>query len=278
MKYFTFVILTFYSLSMSAQDFYVNLQTGYGFATEAGQANYTNITYDNNLETKEIIAGGFGEGIYIKSSIGYQHNNLISLELGVNYLFGRTITVEEENIDFLPSSGLLEERTYSRNIQGFIFSPQLVVTLPNESNLKPYIKTGAAIGVLRGNFQQDLYSNNGFEDYTTDVEYLLNGGTPFGFTATLGTQYLISENLSFLADFSLLNMSYRPYRNTITQYIENDVDAIDNLSTRQREVVYNNKIETDSNVPPNNDEPRRALPISLPMSNVTFNVGLQLRL
>ena len=97
MKQILLIFLLLSSITLSAQQFYVDVQLGNGFATNAGQANLTDISIIDTVSTYEIIAGGFGEGLYFSSNIGYTWTSYLSFELGLSYLSGRTIT-QEQNI------------------------------------------------------------------------------------------------------------------------------------------------------------------------------------
>ncbi|MFK7949043.1 MAG: outer membrane beta-barrel protein [Saprospiraceae bacterium] len=274
MKSLLCIVSLFATFSLSAQKLYFNLQTGFGFATEAGQGNYHNVKIGDNTETKELISGGLGEGVYLRASVLYKKNDWISMELGVNYLLGREIVTTEESRGFFPSPLLLITTINSRRTKAFIVTPQLVFSLPNESKLTPYVKTGFAIGnFMKTSVDEDFITETNFNQYEINTTYILNGGNPFGFTAALGTQYFINEKVSFIIDFNLLSMSYRPHKSTMTKHKIDGVNNLDGLSLRQREIIYNNKLENTGNI--NENEPFKALPISIPMSNVSFNAGLQ---
>ena len=99
MKYIFSILFIISSFILNAQDFYINLQTGNGFPTEAGQTNYYNIDIVDNVETREIITGGFGEGLYFRGNFGYNYSSAVSFEFGFNYLLGKTIINEEAEFD-----------------------------------------------------------------------------------------------------------------------------------------------------------------------------------
>lgn len=204
MKYYLCITLMLFAFTLSAQSIYINFQTGYGFATEAGQANFYNSTIKDGVQTKELTSGGFGEGLYLRASIIYQRNNWFGIELGINRLLGRKLVYKHESFVFrpFPNPSQIITSNYSRRIKAFIITPQLVFTLPNESKLTPYIKTGFAIGSF-----MKMYSDS-------RSTYILNGGNPFGFTAALGTRYFVNEIVSLIVDFNLLALSYKSYNTT----------------------------------------------------------------
>lgn len=278
MKYILSLILLISSFILNAQDFYINVQTGYGLATPDGQTNYYNVNDIAFNSNQEVVKGGFGEGLYFRLHTGYNYNDLISFECGFNYLRGQSVDYQHRHASAFDTD-FVYAQSFSQRINAFIFSPQLVLKIPTESKFKPYAKTGIAVGLfMKGQFDEDY---NSYYQNTSQFEILiereLEGGTPLGFTATLGTQYQIYKNLIVVVDCSLLNMTYRPYKNTITKYIRDGSNDLNDLSLWERETLYVGKIEDDQ-TPIDMNASRKSLPISLPMSNVSFNVGLQVNL
>ncbi|MFK7949045.1 MAG: hypothetical protein AB8G11_15745 [Saprospiraceae bacterium] len=231
MRYFLSFIFILNSFIIVAQDFYINVQTGYGFSTADGQTNYQNIDDIFFNVTKEVVKGGFGEGLYFHLNTGYNYSEIISFECGFNYL-------QSQSIEFTHSysSGFDTNFVYTQNssqsINAFIFSPQLVFKLPSKFKFKPYIKTGIAVGLfMKGQFKENYTTYwRGTSEFDMFTEKELKGGTPLGFTTALGTQYSIYKNLILIVDCSLLNMTYRPYKSTVIAFVREDVDELDNLS------------------------------------------------
>lgn len=271
MKPFLITVFCFVSLSLSAQNFYFNLQRGDGFATEAGQVNYITSTDEGRAE--ELVTDGFGEGTYFRTSLGYNFNDFISLDFGINYLRGKTITYEY--IYTFISIGDTYRETTSESINTFLFTPQLRFNIPTRFRIQPYIQIGGAVGILpKKSFKQILLiiDDNSFTNVRLDTERELSGGNPLGFTAALGAKYSISKKFSLIVDLELLNMSYQPRHSITTKYIRDGVSELEDMTVREREVIYKKEIESRAS---DNNEPRIALPINFPMSNVSLNIGFQ---
>lgn len=278
MKYSLFAVLLLSACYVHAQEYYFGVQLGSGFATNAGQANLTDIDLTDTLETYEIKAGGFGEGLYINGHVGYQQTDFLAFELGVNYLHGKTITNEENTFTTAVLGGYLSESVISQNIRTLMLSPKIVFMVPNESGLTAYAKIGMTVGAfVRGNYIQNTTSTGGIAGQINHkIERVLKGGVPIGFTSSLGANYQIDEHISLLAALNLLNMAYRPYTNTVNSYIINEEELVETLTVRQRNITYSNKIEVNNII--DNQQPQQQLAVSLPLSNISFQVGLQVRL
>ena len=273
MKYLTSIIFIFYSFTLSAQDFYINLQTGYGFATEAGQINYYLFDYSFEGITGEIVKDGLGEGVYLRGTFGYNYNDFISFDFGFNYLQGRTLIYSHKNDWFLFNGN--DEYHSFQNINALIFSPQLLVRIPTKFKIKPYAKVGIAVSPFIESNLQEYTLDILTEQKSLRTERTMEGGTPLGFTTALGLNYDISDKIALLIDCNLLNMSYRPYKETITKFMVGNENLVNSLSLFERETIYVRTIEDytiDENLP------KKKLPISLPMSNISLNLGLQFNL
>lgn len=275
MKQSLFIFLLFIAHFLNAQDYYIGIQFGSGFATNVGQANFTDIDILDTIETYEIKAGGFGEGLYINTHFGYQQTNFLAYELGVNYLHGKTITNEEKSFTTAVLGGYLNETIISQNIRTLMLSPKIIFMIPSESELTAYAKIGMTFGAfIQGNYIENTTSTGGIAgQVNTNTKRILKGGVPLGFTSSLGASYQVDENLALLAELNLLNMAYRPYTNTITAFSINEEDRLETLTTRQREISYSNKVELSNTI--DEQQPQQDLAISLPMSNISFKVGLQ---
>ncbi|MFK7949042.1 MAG: outer membrane beta-barrel protein [Saprospiraceae bacterium] len=275
MKSFLGILCLCFSFSLSAQDFYIDVKMGFGQAISAGQAGYY---YRGSFfnDQDEFITDGFGEGLYLKSNFGYNYNSFLAFEFGFNFLKGQTVEFTHRSAFFatsgIPGGGFYN---HSQSINAFLFSPQLVFNVPNQSKIQPYAKVGIAISpFIKSTVDAEL---NELDSNDVYIKTIMKGGTPLGFTASLGARYSISKRLAIVADFDLLNMTYRPYKSVITEYIVDGDNRYENLSISQRETLYISKRE--SNGTPNDiNKPRELFPIMLPMSNINFNLGLQFNL
>lgn len=277
MKYFLSFIFILNSFIVIGQDFYINVQNGYGFATPNGQMNYYNVDDNFHNSTQEVVKGGLGEGFYSRLNTGYNYSKLVSFECSFNYLRGRFIEFTHKYSSVFDPD-FVSTKNASQSINAFIFSPQLVFKLPSKYKFQPYLKTGIAVGLFMKSQIIENFNNyyQGTSTFELLIERELEGGTSLGFTTTFGTQYPIYKNLILVMDCNLLNMAYRPYKNTITTYIRDNIDEYNSLSLWEREINYTAKVE--ENLPIDSNAAKKMLPISLPMSNLSFNIGLQVSL
>lgn len=277
---FLSVFFTTITVALSAQNLYFGVQTGYGFATNAGQANLFNIEDRSGNSTYEATKGGYGDGVNVAAKVGFHLNKNISFELGANYLSGRTLTHEYGYSYSNGGTQVTESNIYSYNSRMLQLSPQLVFNAQNESKLTPYAKVGIAFGLLTNIKNKTEVTNTGGFAGTIKTEYeqTTEGNIPIGLNAALGANYALNEKMSLYTELCLLNMSYAPKMTTMTSYVVNDDDVFDNLSTSQKETIYLDMVEIDYNTQQDLEKPQEGLKVFIPFSNVSFNIGLRIDL
>ncbi|MFT5834940.1 MAG: hypothetical protein ACI97N_002584, partial [Cognaticolwellia sp.] len=97
-----------------------------------------------------------------------------------------------------------------------------------------------------------------------------------GLNATLGANYLLNEKFALYSELQLLNMAYSPQKTSLTSFVVNGNDQFEDLNTYQKETIYLDKVEYQDAI--DTEKPLERLRLSLPMSNVRFNVGLRIDL
>lgn len=265
---------SFWAINLSAQKMYFGVQTGYGFATSAGQANLMNRETGPENGTYEIMEGGYGEGINTGIYIGRFFTRNLGIELGANYLFGKHLTTESNYQGF---NWYSYETIISGKVTMLQLSPQLVFrTTP--SKITPYAKVGLIFGLattLTQDISEYVVADPG--PYKIESTQKSTGNIPVGFSSTLGATYEIGAIMDLFVEFRLLTMAYSPNKTSVTAYVLNGNNNLDNLTTSQKETIYLDKVEYDDVAGPD-DKPTESLRVTLPLSSMSFNFGLKILL
>jgi hypothetical protein len=270
---------TISSINLSAQNFYFGMQTGYGFATSAGESNLYNSAVSPENEIYEILEGGYGEGLNIAIKVGRKINENVDFELGIGYLFGRELTTTASFVSNLGTTAqFTDDQIFTRYVNGLLLSPQLVFNAPTDSKLIPYAKIGATFGCFMN--VSDEIENTAIGGIagvvTTKMTQKSKGNIATGLNATLGANYLLNEKFALYSELQLLNMAYSPQKTSLTSFVVNGNDQFEDLNTYQKETIYLDKVEYQDAI--DTEKPLERLRLSLPMSNVRFNVGLRIDL
>jgi len=206
------ILLVGMSLSANAQLF-VRGSAGYGVGTPADAIGVRNV-YANgfaapdSLLSQEVIYGSFGGGTNARLEVGYMFNENFGLMLGLAYLWGKEITINE-NLNANNSDHFYRQTSYTRQVR---LLPQLMVSAGKTKadgtlkTISPYSTFGILMPVSGGSFG---FSDANETNLVTPliktlrpdagdfhVEALIAGTPTFGFQASFGVDVNITNNLS----------------------------------------------------------------------------------
>ena len=158
--------------------------------------------------------------------------------------------------------------------------PSLVVN-PHFEKFNPYLKMGVVFGFGRMYMDNEYSSSSnspaGPSPFSSSSKEEFYGGMAFGINSSLGVSYSLSEKISVYLEANYIGMSYAPTHSKVVEFIQNEVDNLDQLPTYSKEAEYVNTFSND-NSPTNYDEPRKSLRISFPYSSMSFNFGVIINL
>jgi opacity protein-like surface antigen len=280
------------SNQLAAQDekvggFYVDVNLGYGFSAGSETFGSTvSSTYSNARDntTENTVTGSLGNGMRFGGNVGYQFNANIGVELGINYLLGRTFYVDQS---YTYTSSLNGEEffwSYGKDWSASMlqFNPSIVLSTGNK-RIRPYVKFGIIIGAAAKitTFEYEYepsYSLN--PTYVIDehfAEYELSGGIALGWSAALGAKYAFNDKISLFGELNLINLSYAPTKGVMTLDMQNGVNNLPGATTREKEVEFLNEITTFINEStPDENQPSQELKEYYSFSSVGIQVGLHI--
>jgi hypothetical protein len=258
------LITCLFSGNLFAQGLYVKVQTGY--ALGISQYNISNYTETAALYSYDRVGLSFGKGINLGGTVGYLFSKNLGIELGLSYLMGGKTTGTNTYLDHINAD------TYSATMVRL--NPSVVVSAGFDK-VNPYAKLGVIVGA--GSFTHnynETYTNG--NAYITDYKW--NGGLAVGFTSALGANFKLNNNLSLFGEFNLISLSYAPKKMVITMASDNGKDALEGMSTRDKETDFVNSYSKDKNSPVDNTKPNQGIRVSYPFGSFGFNVGVRINL
>ena len=262
---------------VNAQGLFVKLNTGYSLSTN-NSGNYYNTTYTEDGFTRELVNRSLSTGLNFGGSVGYMFNANLGFELGLSWLKSTT------------STALYEDTVFGDTGQEELFSSMLriapsFVLIADMIKLNPYARFGIVLGSGKitegGGYsyeggKKSLKASNAEFDNMYEFEY--SGGLAFGFSGSIGVLYGFSEKLSFFGEVNFSNMSYSPEKGKLTKAIEDGLDILDELSIRDKEVVFVDKLTYNWEQIQPEDEPSKQLKRSFPLGNYGVNFGIRIGL
>ncbi len=265
-----FTLSALQSTAQMKKGAYVGVNVGYNAG--AGNANVDfldvmNSTNTSTIDESENIKFSFGKGINAGVSFGYMFNENIGAELGVQYLIGGKTKYTQTNTGGFGSSTSNADVS-AKMIQ---INPSIVLATTIK-NTTPYAKLGMVIG--SGKITSNVNSTS-TPSFTSSQTSELKGGMALGFTAAMGLNFSVTNNLSISGEINMVNMQYSPKKGTVTKYTENGVDKLPSWTVRDKEFEFNKKYSRNPSTPTPTTSPSQTNAFSTPFGSIGINVGLK---
>ncbi|MDA3819586.1 MAG: outer membrane beta-barrel protein [Candidatus Delongbacteria bacterium] len=256
----TLLFTSIFITSALSQGFYAKLGGGYamGMNKQSMLFNYNTINTDDGTTMSQFWYS-LGKGITPELEAGYMFNEHFGFGINATYLFGINNTRFNKSVD---GENDIYEYFYSRMV---LISPYVILQ-PLNTDFSPYCKLGGTIGLGK------YYRKSELNDSKTIQVY--SGSIPVGATIAVGFDYSLSESISFYAEINSLIMSWAPEKAELTQFINEGVDELSELTVSQRETVFVESTESYTYKP---EEPAVGLKTYYNFNNIGLRVGFKIK-
>jgi opacity protein-like surface antigen len=259
--------------------------------------------------SETALTGSFGQGFRAGLVGGYHFNNILGLELGVNYFNSAEQDMMKQNV-INNGVNVLSLHTIGK-VRALDLAPALVFRFPSTGNFQPYTKIGVIIPVAGY-----LQINTSVNDQTGQVaasqgtasapgtrtnlilnrEEKINPNATIGFQSTLGFDYKINKRISLFSELEYRNVSVGGKDKELENYEGTATVVVNTTNTPagskaltlseqpvgDREVNYHKTINSTMNVKgsPNYDptKPSDELRSYINIGGLGLNVGLKIRI
>jgi Outer membrane protein beta-barrel domain len=205
------VVAALLPMAVSAQS--LNVRVGVGYTGNFG----TDVQYYED----EPYRIGWGRGVNVGASIGYQFNDFLQAELGFGYLLGLDRTIEYTSSSTETISGVTistSEKGEDVYSSGFLQIMPALTVGAFANDFAPYARFGVLIGFGGGAIETTSTSTIsttflGVTSTTTSTGTGTNtysGGIAFGFQGALGARYNVSESFGIFAEIVSNNWTNNP--------------------------------------------------------------------
>ncbi|MBT8327224.1 MAG: porin family protein [Bacteroidia bacterium] len=267
MKKSTFIITVVgvfaWQSQLQAQSNYFSLQTGYaaGIAQETNR-NSSSSSLDFSNEKRENVYYSFGEGIQVKLAYGHMFTDVFGVELGVSQLLG---TEHESSGEYSWGKYISKQKANLTTI-----NPSIVY-LFSSNKVSPYAKFGLSgtLGTIKDSYEYESGSYKNLMESETTSKF------NWGITSALGASLKLNDNLSLLGEASFMSSTFNPKKLITTKYEIDGEDQLSEMTTREKETVFVDKVTTDNDEEPNDNQPEEYPSFKLPMSNLAFTFGIK---
>lgn len=297
-KYFILAFICLSSLYLNAQKgdsrIYLKVFGNYALPTSASyrSTSYT-ISSVNNDYTFNTVKDGLGMGLRAGVGVGLVLNDFINIGLDAENYFGPTI--KSSNLFYYDNlAGLV---TISNTVSDYqakivMVSPNITFKALSQPNFFIYNRLDIKVGVMtkvteKTNSQyneryiEDININPNPTDHITkskqDYEY--DGGIPFGFSAALGFQVKLTDQIRFFMEVEYTQLTYNPKKKVMTKWLNNDGTEVD-LSAQDKIQVETEYMKnyTIKDGQTNTNAPQPQPTLRMPFSSIGLGIGLIYRL
>lgn len=267
------MITTAQTMPAAGTGFYVDVHGGYNLPMATQNVGYFGYyTYGQGIMNYEYNPSGadrvddvllsLGKGANFGVNLGYMFTKNLGAELGVNYLMGAEYTASQKG----SGNNVINQTLSAKMLQ---ISPTVVLR-GNYSQLNPYAKFGVLIGAgSKVTYVED--ERYGSSTYYTKQE--LEGGTPVGFTGALGLDYAINSQFSVFGELKANSLTYSPEKGNVVVANYNGEDDLQYWDVADRQTVFSDDFELNSDP----DQPTQASRLALPFSSIGLNVGVRVK-
>jgi len=216
-RLFLSAYLVFIASTANAQSWYISPGIGYAFPL-AGQTldgtgtplsgsvnKYAGST--DTLVSYSLKRASFTSGTHLSLAGGYMFNDNIGIELGLNIGMGM------KQLDFYDNNTVVSGIAANVQVQQQAKSPVLLtpslVLQTGVGKLNVYTKMGMVIPLSTNIREDQIFSTlPGFGAiHTEDDQYQIKNFFSFGFSASAGCMYKVSDKTSIFGEVNMLSMS-----------------------------------------------------------------------
>ena len=252
---------------------YARLGVGYGMGATTDQLGTTYVEDANGDFTEENIYGTYGGGFDVNLDLGYNFSQNFGFGLGVDYLFGSTVT-RDEYTD--PSQTSMTE-VYTRQLR---LSPNFTVRGNNEGMVQPYGGLGLVIPVTGTTYTNEEATYTGVNG-TATKKIESKGQFTLGYEAFAGVYFKVpNDKVRIFAELRYTGLRIRAKEAEIVELMQPDmstgtiIDVIDLRPDPYTEINFVDEIDQDTNANRNAGDPIEQLRTSTNFSSFGIQVGV----
>lgn len=252
---------------------YASFSVGYGIGFPSEDLGIETVTNPSTLEvTEKNIYGTLGNGIGINLTPGYMLSEHFGAEIGLSYFMGSEVTTSSDELE-----GFYTDE-FSGQTSQFRVNPSLVVRSGGDG-ISLYSKVGLLLPVTGTTVGRRERTGNGTAlnpDISIETETI--GALSLGYTGAIGVNWALSDKLSLFGEVSGAFLRIKSNETEITKFEQNGTNQLDNLSTGDKETVYVDELNGNTNQQggANYDDtkPSEALAFKRNFNSTFINVGV----
>jgi hypothetical protein len=219
--------------------------------------------------TSESVSASYGSGINFNIGGGFMFSEYLGAELNVSYLIGKKYEISDIYTYEDDNTKGRDEYIVTMHSNALFITPSFVITSGGKN--APYARFGVVLGSPKLKQEASSYYDlDGTDTQSLNTEY--SGGFTRGFQGAAGMNWALGGSLKLYTEITFISMTYYPKKGEVTEYINNGVSNINQLTVFERETDFVKKI--DNYLIVDSSKPRQELRHGTPFSSISLQVGI----
>ncbi|HHG85251.1 MAG TPA: hypothetical protein ENJ82_10945 [Bacteroidetes bacterium] len=274
-RFTLFVLLILASSSLQAQELYLRLQGSLTTPATSGIVEVSQITDSTGYTRQHNVVTTLGGGLLFGIDAGYQFSENFAAELGFQYLASNRILAKETIVPSL----IIAAHTYTRMGQATLG----IALNTGGTGLRGFTRMGALLPIFGATFiEAKFILSPPFTPSNTLSKTRNDGKFSIGWYGGMGVEYPLGDKIRISAEVSFNYLRVKTNTQTILERkdLNTGEDLTANLTTSEREIIYLDEINSNSNNRELNsgnfdiDKPEELLAYTSNYSNAGLRIGI----
>ncbi len=261
------LLLFLFLVQVKSQEIYITAQSGYKLGIskqnlnleeslgEFEIENFNNrINENSGTYTYQEVPISLGQGLNIALNAGINLKK-IGFEITGNY------SISDKFVASIERNGIIE--TSELSSKQFQIIPSLVLKY-DTGKLVVYSKLGLIVAI-----SEITHSRYTDEPYVFTTK--LSGGYALGVNSTIGIEYKLTQNIKFISELNLVNLSYAPKKAEIIELNDEGTNLLPNIPDENKMINLTDKYIKDVGTLGNTE-----LKQYFPYNSISLNIGIRI--
>ena len=268
--------------SAKAQEFYLKVGLGYGFAQTGQTMDGTGAVYNGTITNNTIGTENYsmknaslGSGLKGVLGLGYMFNKYVGFEVDAALgVVNKKYTFTDNN--FITSDSVNGVLSYTNQAKTTVFLMPALVVQNGGDKWNVYARFGVVLPVYAQSTQHQIFANypGAGAVETDDYEWRQKYSFSLGFTGAAGVSYKLNDNLSIFGEVNMVSLSLYLKESDLKNI---DVDG-QSYPLSQLPASFPQKVTYSKSVTVDPNDQSKEPTFAVPYSSAGLTVGVKLAL
>jgi len=186
------------------------------------------------------VNSSFGGGLSIDLGYAYVGDNNFGPEATFTFFLGKPKTISHIQTANSDNKTVIDRKM-------LFFSPSLIIIGTTDNDVNPYLSSGLLFNLWQNVTKTEYITKN--ETEVTEKKWKVDYNIGIGYKSKAGVLYELNDDLFGFAElqYQMISIAYK--KETLEEYTVNNQDLLSTLSLGEKEKVYKDELNHESNTP-----------------------------